>query len=106
MLSRRITLSSITAIIVLTLVCGACTPVDEPKEITGSDIPETTELILSDALIRNCERTESSRDFSNAGLAAGEMAVDFTLQDSHGNIISLSDLLIAKPVVIVCVSFT
>jgi hypothetical protein len=106
MLSRRITLSSITAIIILTLVCGACTPVDEPREITDSDIPETTELILSDALIRNCERSETSRDFSNSGLAVGETAVDFTLQDTQGNIISLSGLLIEKPVVIVFGSFT
>lgn len=106
MLSRRITLSSITAIIVLTLVCGACTPVDEPWETTTSDIPEITKLILSDALIRNCERSESSRDFSNSGLAVGETAVDFTLQDSHGNIISLSDLLVKKPVVMVFGSFT
>lgn len=103
---RRIIWSVITAIIILALVCVACTSADEPSEITDSGIPGTTEIILSDALLRNCERSEALRDFNNSGLVVGETAVDFTLQDTQGNIISLSGLLIEKPVMMVFGSFT
>ncbi len=96
----------ITVIILLTLVFGACTSTSKSGEITDSDTQGTTELALSDALLRGCERAEGSRNFSNSGLAVGETAVDFTLQDTQGNIISLSDLLIEKPVVMVFGSFT
>jgi len=47
-----------------------------------------------------------SGDFENVGLVVGETAVDFTLQDIHGNIFSLSRLLSEKPVVMVFGSFT
>jgi hypothetical protein len=94
------------AIIILILVCGACTSVYEPGEITDSDIPETTKFVLSDALLRSCEHAGAPRNFSNSGLAVGETAVDFALQDTQGNIISLSDLLIEKPVAMVFGSFT
>lgn len=83
------------------------TPNLEPSEAPDSVIHETNGLELSDALIRGCERTgRPSGGFQNAGLAVGETAVDFTLQDVNGNTVSLAGLLAEKPVVMVFGSFT
>ena len=96
----------ITVIILLTLVFGACTSTSKSSEITDSDIQGATELALSDALLRGCKLTEASRNFNNVDLAVGETAVDFALQDTQGNTVSLAGLLIEKPVVMVFGSFT
>jgi len=106
------------AISVLILSFGACaptvtpaptttpTPNLEPSEVPDSVIHETKEPELSGALIRGCERTRASGGFENVGLAVGETAVDFTLQDVRGNTVSLAGLLTEKPVVMVFGSFT
>ncbi len=100
------------AISVLILSFGACaptvtpTPNLEPSEVPDSVIHETKGPELSDALMRGCERTRASGGFENVGLAVGETAVDFTLQDVHGNTVSLAGLLAEKPVVMVFGSFT
>ena len=82
----------------LVLLVGACTETD-------SSSPTTT-LVLSDALTSNCERNATSGGFQNAGLAVGEIAVEFTLKDIQGNAFTLSELLSEKPVVMVFGSFT
>ncbi len=82
------------------------TPTPELSEVPDSDIQETIRPILSDALMSGCERTEGFGGFGNVGLAVGETAVAFTLQDVHGNTVSLAGLLIEKPVVMVFGSFT
>lgn len=102
----RITLFGILVVILLMMVFGACTSASDTGEINNSDIQKTIKPVLSDALLRGCERAETSRNFSNVGLAVGETAVGFTLQDTQGNMVSLSDLLIEKPVMMVFGSFT
>ena len=107
------------AISVLILAFGACAPTVTPAptttptpnlelgEVPDPVIHETKRPELSDALIRGCERTSRpSGGFENVGLAVGETAVDFTLQDVHGNTVSLAGLLTEKPVVMVFGSFT
>ncbi len=106
------------AISVLMLAFGACVstvtpaptptlmPNPEASEVPDSVVHETKGPELSDALMRGCERTRASGGFENVGLAVGETAVDFTLQDVHGNTVSLAGLLIEKPVVMVFGSFT
>ena len=78
-----------------------------------SIIPATTEtepqgLQLSDALKSNCEpnQEETRNSFRNVGLEVGTIAVDFTLSDTNGNEITLSELLSVKPVAMVFGSFT
>ncbi len=93
-------------VILLMMVLGACTSASDTGEINNSDIQKTIKPVLSDALLRGCERAETSRNFSNVGLAVGETAVGFTLQDTQGNIVNLSALLIEKPVMMVFGSFT
>jgi peroxiredoxin len=44
--------------------------------------------------------------FSKAGIAQAQMAVDFTLKDTEGVSLTLSDLLSEKPVVLIIGSFT
>ena len=102
----RITWFGILVVVLLIMVCGACASASDTGEIHNSDTQNTTEPVLSDTLLRGCERAETSRNFSNVGLAVGETAVGFTLQDTQGSIVSLSDLLIEKPVMMVFGSFT
>lgn len=80
-------------------------PEGAPGATTTMAEPEKGPL-LSDALIRDCEYNRASGDFGSVGLDEGEIAVDFTLKDIHGNMVSLSGLLSEKPVVIVFGSFT
>jgi hypothetical protein len=77
----------------------------QPSE-DGAAITGGNELILSNALIRDCKRSGPSGGFENAGLAVGETAVDFTLKDVDGNTVSLAGLLGEKPVVMIFGSFT
>jgi len=70
-----------------------------------STIVETEEPMLSTTLKRNCPPTVRG-NFDSVGLAIGEMAVNFTLKDIHGNEFVLSRLLAEKPVVMVFGSFT
>ena len=102
----------------LTLLFGACAPTDilvstqtstlnpEPSEVADSSTQETQGPVLSNALVRGCERIQAPGGFENVGLVIGEPAVDFILQDVNGNTVSLAGLLMEKPVVIVFGSFT
>lgn len=65
-------------------------------------------LQSSDNLKRNCEFkiAESMDSFKDEGLEVGTTAIDFTLWDTNGNEVTLSDLLAEKPVVMVLGSFT
>ena len=107
---------AVTAVSVLALLLGACAPIDTPAP-TPLPSPESGTVpdaalqapkgpLLSDALMRDCKRSRTSGGFGNVGLAEGEMAVDFTLKDIHGNTVSLAGLLSEKPVVMVFGSFT
>jgi cytochrome oxidase Cu insertion factor (SCO1/SenC/PrrC family) len=105
----------------LLLLFGACSSPDtEPSavELTPTPtltpraeptpVPATLEPggpVLSSALKRGCQ-PPGSAGFANVGLAEGATAVDFTLKDTGGNEVSLSDLLREKPVVMVFGSFT
>jgi cytochrome oxidase Cu insertion factor (SCO1/SenC/PrrC family) len=44
--------------------------------------------------------------FSKAGIAQGQLAIDFTLKDTKGQSFTLSRLLSDKPVVLIIGSFT
>lgn len=108
----------VTGIALLALLFTACgliqTPATKPSALPspGSDalrdtgVSETEGLLLSNALKRGCQRTGASGGFQNVGLAEGEIAVDFTLNDVNGNTVVLSGLLAEKPVVMVFGSFT
>jgi hypothetical protein len=62
-------------------------------------------LLPSGALKRGYYRA-GSEGFTNVGLSVGQTAVDFTLQDTAGDWVSLSALLDEKPVIMVLGSFT
>ena len=81
------------------------TPTPELSEGPDSVLQETKNPVLSEALVRGCERTRPSGGFENIGLAVGETAVDFALEDVHGHTVSLAGLLSEKPVVMVFGSF-
>ena len=81
-------------------------PSHEPNGGSNSIAPTSGTPLLSDALIRDCQRTGSPGDFGAVGLAIGETAIDFTLMDIHGNTVNLAGLLSEKPVVMVFGSFT
>jgi hypothetical protein len=73
--------------------------------------PVTTKIevkkpILSNDLISGYRGSGQAGNLQNAGLSAGTLAVDFTLNDTHGVSTTLSDLLANKPVVMVLGSFT
>ena len=50
---------------------------------------------------RDCQPTRASGriEFDNVGLAIGEKALNFTLRDTHGSEVRLSQLLTGKPAV-------
>lgn len=99
--------------------CNSTTPVEEeivttdqiiqtpeetaPPVITADN--ESSGTVLPTELKRGCTDFATG-GFDNAGLAIGEMAVDFTLKDMDGKEYTLSQLLGEKPVVIVFGSFT
>ena len=101
--------------LILTLLVTGCTqpsvevpipaPVSETTEIP-SQASDNVGPVLSNDLIRDMKRTRRSGDFDNVGLAIGERAVDFTLEDVDRNTVNLRSLLIEKPVVMVFGSFT
>jgi hypothetical protein len=105
----------VAALSLLALLFVACNPATtvpsavEPTPgteltpaLTGS---EPQGLLPSDALKRGCQ-TYNSPPSTKVGLLEGAAAVDFTLEDTSGNTISLSALLSEKPVVMVLGSFT
>ncbi len=123
----------VTGAIALALLLGACAPSDsssiptptvnapvptEGAEATPEDGAAITgdgervpsgnvgQPVLSNVLIRDCQRTAPSGGFENVGLAVGETAIDFTLKDVDGNTVSLASLLGEKPVVMIFGSFT
>ena len=78
-----------------------------------SIIPSTTEADLQglqppDNLKRDCEpKIAETRDaYNNEGLMVGTNAIDFTLKDTAGNEVTLSELTVDKPVVMILGSFT
>ncbi|MFC2014383.1 hypothetical protein ACFLUP_00110 [Chloroflexota bacterium] len=79
---------------------------EEPDSDPDPMIEESRRPLLSDALIRNCEFDGISDNLAESGLAEGDTAVDFTLNDINGNMVNLSELLIEKPVLMVFGSFT
>ena len=90
----------------LVLLAVACSPVSDSEATpTPSPTDELDEPWLSDDLKRDCQLTPGG-NFDNAGLAIGETAVDFVLQDIHGSGFQLSRLLAEKPVVLIFGSFT
>jgi hypothetical protein len=70
-----------------------------------SVIPEQEGPVLSDTLKRAGELPVSG-NFGNVGIPEGQLAVDFTLNDTNGGKVCLSDLLKEKPVVMVLGSYT
>ncbi len=115
MVRKYIFLFVVLAIVFSLSACGPETiPNQEPtqpvSEESGSasipTIDESKRPLLSDALIRNCGRDRISGGFGKRGLVEGDTAIDFTLKDIRGSIVSLSGLLSEKPVVMIFVSFT
>ena len=86
------------------------TPPTEESEPAPAPSPDTNneleEPALLDTLTRNCRFTQGSEDFERAGLAVGEIAVNFTLYDIDGREFRLSRLLAEKPVLMIFGSFT
>ena len=104
MTATRLTL--VAVVVLITVLAAACSPsVDTQSTRTGvpeePDISKMEKPVLSETLIRNCQRDQRS-----SGIIAGELAVDFTLKDTKGHEYSLSTLLTEKPVVMVFGSFT
>ena len=92
-------------LLALLLLITGCDSVSDT--LTHSTQPQQT-LQSSDNLKRNCEFriVESMDDLEDEGLKTGTAAIDFTLRDTNGNEVTLSDLLLEKPVVMVLGSFT
>lgn len=98
-------LSTVTVVLVSALLL-ACSPAGDtaPARTTAPEeatVSKTANLTSSDALTRDCQRGQGS-----SGLEVGKVAVDFTLEDTHGSEYNLSVLLAEKPVVMVFGSFT
>lgn len=80
--------------------CGE--PPDEPPSV----------LLPSSELQSGCygwpaaDFTPENRVYADVGFAAGEPAVDFTLKTLDGEQVTLADLLLTKPVLLVSGSFT
>ena len=111
MLRLMLLLLGMIVISVLALAFGDCAPATPPPstpepgappsepEVPPESVSQETKMPeLSDALKRDCQRSGLSGGFDNAGLAIGEMAVDFTLKDTQGNTVRLAELLSQKPV--------
>ena len=80
------------------------TPSEKPVPSSSPTATPTEEPVLSASLKRGCTTAEGG--FDNAGLSVGEVAVNFTLKDIHGEDYRLSRLLGEKPVLMVFASFT
>lgn len=76
---------------------------ESPAVDTGTEEVKGPEL--AEGLTSNCQNADTG-DFRKAGLAVGELAIDFTLKDIDGQPVSLSGLLSEKPVMMVFGSFT
>lgn len=73
--------------------------------IPSTAIPEATQevtLELPTDLVRGCDR----RDGTDPDLQVGDLAVEFSLLDTDGNTLLLSELLTEKPVALIYGSFT
>jgi hypothetical protein len=73
--------------------------------IPPTTLPDPTQrpiLELSSNLVSGCER----HDGTDPSLREGDLAVDFSLQDIHGNIYTLSERLMERPVALIYGSFT
>ena len=93
------------------ILLSSCTDAEPVTNVNSSSpqlsiMPSTTEvepqgLQSSNNLKRNCEpKIAETRDsYRNEGLKAGTIAIDFTLNDTFGNKVTLSRLLAEKPVV-------
>jgi len=78
---------------------------EEPAPSSLPAVVGPEEPVLPTTLTRGCSPSAGG-NFDNAGLAIGEMAVNFALKDTQGNEYILSRLLSEKPVVMVFGSFT
>ena len=113
---KHTTFPTIIFITIVVSLFGACTTAStqaplpeqtaEPTISPAPNFKETRKPELSDSLIRGCQGRRSAGGFDKAGLPEGETAVDFTLKDTVGTTVSLSELLREKPVVMIFGSFT
>ncbi|MFC2022723.1 hypothetical protein ACFLTL_00980 [Chloroflexota bacterium] len=103
----------IATLALLVLAATACAPeatpatsppVAPPSPSSSPTATPAEEPVLSASLKRGC--TTAQGGFDNAGLAVGEVAVNFTLKDIDGEDYRLSRLLGEKPVLMVFASFT
>lgn len=102
MLKLKLFLTLPLVILLLIAGCGSVTD-------TGITSPKTQQILQSsDNLKRNCDFriAESMDSFKDEGLEVSTTAIDFTLKDTNGNEVTLSDLIADKPVVMVLGSFT
>jgi cytochrome oxidase Cu insertion factor (SCO1/SenC/PrrC family) len=89
---------------VLLLLLVACSPAATSSSQPASTNVKSKKLVLSDNLIRNCKAEDYASD--KIGLPVGEKAINFTLKDLKGNDVTLSKLLVEKPVLLIFGSFT
>ena len=104
------TATRLTAIAIIILITVLLIVSCSPSQGTASavsvkqeepDISKTEQPVLSDSLIRNCQREPRS-----SSVRTGNTAVDFTLKDTQGLEFNLASLLTEKPVLIIFGSFT
>ena len=91
-------LIAILGLVALSVI--ACNSTSSPPADVGF-----AEQALPTTLERGCSPS-TLENVNDAGLAVGEMAIDFTLNDTYGNEYVLSQLLVEKPVVMIFGSFT
>jgi len=99
--------------LVLAILCISAIPLiscsqgSESTQISSIET-EVAEVVLSDALSRDCQESQSpvGGNFDAVGLRIGEKAIDFTLKDVTGDEYRLSQLLADKPVMMVFGSCT
>lgn len=100
---RRVSPIILGTLVIIVTVLAACsnpapTPTPNPPPSGPAAVPQ-----LSTELVRECQQ---SRTPGQGGPSPGELAIDFALQDIHGNAYTLSKLLAEKPVVLIFGSFT
>jgi hypothetical protein len=111
----RLKLGLITICSLPGFLLSACNPISaEPPTLkpnstsqpaTLSTIAELTSPVPS-VILEPCCQLPVSSNFNSTGVAEGDAAVEFNLNDTMGNHVSLSGLLQEKPVVLVLGSYT
>lgn len=90
----------------VTAPAASSPPLSPPQPAAATPVATRAQPDLPTALTCDCPLGPTPGGFERVGIAVGEEAINFTLQDTAGKYYRLSRLLGEKPVVMVFGSFT